>query len=181
MKSKVASRISMAVFAALICSTGGVALAQVTVPSATVDRTLQQYAAREANRISSEANRLQGEATRLSAESARLLKEEKRLLDAASVLDERWLLAKHEDYAGRDRSQRIMRIDADRLQFEAMRLKEEVKQLENEAVRLQKLAQDVEDVFDRMKKTGITAQNVGDVREFIRGLAEALSVTWRPA
>ena len=81
------------------------------------------YLEKEGARIVNEAKRIEGEADRLRSEARRLSAEHTRLLSVASALDAKWFNAKAtgsevQDYPGRDRSQRIIRGDADRISID---------------------------------------------------------------
>jgi len=156
-----------------------------TVPSQ------QNYLQKEGDRISNEARRIAGEASRLRAEAVRLTGEEKRLLVQAANLDAEWLKAKEampdvvQDYPGRDRSQNIMRADANRIALEVKRLEANAQQLDLEGKRLNQLAADV---FELMKKLGTSGGgardprgSLSDLKTQIRVMARALSIKWEPA
>ncbi|MBB5053465.1 hypothetical protein HNQ36_003456 [Afipia massiliensis] len=105
-----------------------------------------QYLKRQARIILAEGDRIKGEAMRMRSESARLKLEANGLRAAASQLDQAWERAhsiaanKYPAYPERDRSQKIMRSDADREDVDAIGLLHEGKRLDDEAMRLWNLA-----------------------------------------
>lgn len=105
-----------------------------------------QYLKRQARIILAEGDRIKGEAERMRSESARLKREANDLRVAASKLDRAWESAhlvdpdKYLAHPERDRSQKIMRSDADREDGDAVSLVYEGKKLDDEAVRLWMLA-----------------------------------------
>ena len=93
-----------------------------------------------------EGQRLYCESLRVGSEIHRLIDEAERLRTEADRLDEKWLIAHKADPAAfpdtpdRDRSQRIMRSDADALAFTARSLGSVQQDLASEAVRILTLA-----------------------------------------
>jgi len=142
----------------------------------------------EGDRLLVESGRLRDEAERLSiniekqeSEARRLAFEQKRLLAEVSRLDNLWLVA-HEanpelypDFPGRDRSQRIMRADVDRMakderkilagievmELDVRQLLEDADKLSEEALRLWRLAarDDADAQYELWKRLG--GGNVG--------------------
>jgi hypothetical protein len=108
------------------------------------------YLKTEARVILGEGDRIEGEANLMRSERARLKHEASNLRIGASRLDEMWARAtqinaeKYADYPGRDRSQRIMRSDADREEKDAESLQLESQRLDEEAIRLWKLASEID-------------------------------------
>jgi DNA-binding helix-hairpin-helix protein with protein kinase domain len=109
----------------------------------------------EGDRIKQEADLMRSEATRLDSEADELQK-------GAAYLDQLWEKARkldpnqYKDYAGRNRSQRRMRLDAVREKRDAVSLRMEGRRLDAEAVRLWKLAaavdpQALKDLLDRLR------------------------------
>ena len=104
----------------------------------------------EANRIRLEGTRISGEAERIRAEAGVLDKTAEKLRTEASHLDDLWVMAnrlnpvRYGDYEGRDRSQQIMRSDADRNVSGAASLQREGHRLDDESSRLMQLAAEVD-------------------------------------
>ena len=116
----------------------------------------------ESARILSEGNRIKREADLMRSEAIRLDSEADELQKGAVYLDHLWEKArkldpdKYKDYAGRDKSQRRMRLDAAREKQDAVSLRIEGRKLDAEAVRLWKLAaavdpQALKDLLDRLR------------------------------
>ena len=98
----------------------------------------------------------------MRSESTRLDSEADELQKGAAYLNQLWEEArkldpnKYKDYAGRDRSQRRMRLDAANERRDAVSLQIEGRRLDAEAVRLWKLAAAVDpqaqkDLLDRLR------------------------------
>src|SRR5262245_13200606 len=100
----------------------------------------------EARRIEQEAKRIGSDASLMRSEGDRLNHEGDGLRQGASRLDQMWEAAsranpeRYKDYDGRDRSQKRMRLDANREDLDADALRLEGKRLDDEANRLLKLA-----------------------------------------
>jgi hypothetical protein len=116
----------------------------------------------ESARILAEGDRIKREADLMRSEATRLDSEADELQKGASYLDQLWERAnkldpnKYKDYAGRDKSQRRMRLDAEREKRDAVSLRTEGRRLDAEAVRLWKLAaavdpQALKDLLDRLR------------------------------
>jgi hypothetical protein len=116
----------------------------------------------EAVRILSEGDRIKREADLMRSEATRLDSEADELQKGAVYLDHLWEKAskldpeKYKEYAGRDKSQRRMRLDAVREKRDAVSLRIEGRRLDAEAVRLWKLAATVDpqaqkDLLDRLR------------------------------
>jgi hypothetical protein len=116
----------------------------------------------EAARILAEGDRIKREADLMRSEATRLDSEADALQKGAVYLDQLWENAnnldpnKYKDYPGRDKSQRRMRLDAERENRDAVSLRTEGHRLDAEAVRLWRLAATVDpqaqkDLLDRLR------------------------------
>jgi hypothetical protein len=116
----------------------------------------------ESARILAEGDRIKREADLMRSEATRLDSEAVELQNGAAYLDQLWEKAnkldpnKYKDFAGRDRSQRRMRLDAEREKGDATSLRIERRRLDAEAVSLWKLAAAVDpqaqkDLLDRLR------------------------------
>ena len=116
----------------------------------------------ESARILAEGDRIKGEADLMRSEATRLDSEADELQKGAAYLDQLWENAnkldpnKYKDYAGRDKSQQRMRLNAEREKRDAVSLRIEGRKLDAEAVRLWKLAaavdpQALKDLLDRLR------------------------------
>jgi hypothetical protein len=153
----------------------------------------QTYLKREAENILSQGDRIKQEAARMRSEGKRLNDEAAALRTAAATLDDQWTTAtklapeKYQEYSGRDRSQIIMRSDAEREDRDADSLRIEGKRLDVEAERLWKLAADVDpriqnSLFERMKAAGACCKSssIEPFRLEILKQAHALGVNYVP-
>lgn len=144
----------------------------------------------EANRIRLESTRISGEANRVRAEAGVLDKSAEKLRTDASHLDDLWVTAnrlnpvRYSDYEGRDRSQQIMRRDADSAVSGAVSLRSEGHRLDDESTRLKQLAAEVDAQrhkiwLDKFKccdpKTGQL------LRETIVALAKVIGARYEPS
>ena len=127
-----------------------------------VTAALSYYLTAESARILAEGDRIKREADHMRSEATRLDSEADELRKEAAYLDQLWEKArnldpnKYKDYAGRDRSQQRMRLDAAREKRDAGSLRIEGRRLDAEAVRLWKLAaavdpQALKDLLDRLR------------------------------
>ena len=124
--------------------------------------TALPYLKAQAARILAEGDRIKREADLMRSEATRLDSEADELQKGAVYLDQLWEKAskldpnKYQEYAGRDKSQRRMRLDAVREKRDAVSLRIEGRKLDAEAVRLWKLAATVDpqaqkDLLDRLR------------------------------
>lgn len=165
-------------------SSAGAADNQKDAPSA--------YLAAESARILKEGDRIQGESIRLRAEAHRLDGEGLRLRDAASHLDTIWAMdvranpALIREFRRHDRSQLIMRADAQHTDSDADKLRLESKRLDAEAARLWKLAAAVDpdaqdDILRRLRERGSNTQaSLAILRAKIVQMAQAAGVNYVP-
>ena len=124
--------------------------------------TALPYLKAQAARILAEGDRIKREADLMRSEATWLDSEADELQKGAVYLDQLWEKAskldpnKYQEYAGRDKSQRRMRLDAVREKRDAVSLRIEGRRLDAEAVRLWKLAATVDpqaqkDLLDRLR------------------------------
>jgi hypothetical protein len=144
----------------------------------------------EANRIRSESARISGEANHIRSEAGVLDESAEKLRTDASHLDDLWVAAnqlnpaRFSDYEGRDRSQQIMRRDADRNVSGAASLRSEGHRLDDESTRLKQLAAEVDAQrhkiwFDKFKCCGPKTGQL--LRETIVALAKMIGARYEPS
>jgi hypothetical protein len=169
-----------------------IALSFVSIESRASDGPIV-FMKREADNILREGDRIKREAERMRLEGTRLNTEADELRAEATQLDHQWELAvriageRYTDYSGRDRSQIILRSDADREDRDAGSLRAEGQRLDSEAERLWKLAADVDpriqnSIFERMKAAGACCKtsSIEPLRREIMRLAHELGIHYVP-
>ena len=152
---------------------------------------LSSYLTAESARILAEGDRIKREADLMRSEGTRLDSEADELQKGAAYLDKIWEKAsnidpnKYKDYAGRDGSQRRMRLDAARENRDAVSLQIEGRRLDAEAIRLWKLAAAVDpqaqkDLLDRLRNCCKLQTGLNILRSKIVELAQASGLKYTP-